>query len=418
MRQRESLTTHVSSQVDDDSQITFGDAPLLQSRLPIPLHMIPNADCYVGRGGRLCYGTPSEPDSSDSDSSGQWPFPRIARQGRADEPAMSPSHDHASPIAPEMNTTNAEGHVLGTSGSPAALDPSDIIIISDDEDEQRDFSGQSGAVDTPGIVIISDEDDQRPGSCEQPAAVERSRFVMPVVSNDDEFMAGADDIGQDCTAGHGDTVISRDDVVNSAADEPVQVLTRDTPETLHHAGVEVVSTPMPRSQAVRTELYKVVDRLTLSEYRMLQHRRPPFLRRNVRRGFFIKCERSGRDVTPAPCLDGHIAVDFKYYLRSGPQRETGPYQIYHGSMLDWSCPLCNMHRPFPNRGILSFHLGNDHKPVTFNWTDNGQQSVSYPPQAGNDALTNEFIGPTLDPRGDPAPPRGARELGVRVVGRR
>ena len=80
IRQRESFTTHPRLQVDDDCQITFGDAPLLQSRLPIPLHMIPNADCYVGRGGRLCYGTPSEPDSSDSDSSGQWPFPRIARQ--------------------------------------------------------------------------------------------------------------------------------------------------------------------------------------------------------------------------------------------------------------------------------------------------------------------------------------------------
>ena len=34
------------------------------------------------------------------------------------------------------------------------------------------------------------------------------------------------------------------------------------------------------------------------------------------------------------------------------------------------------------------------------------------------ALTDEIIGPTLDPRGDPAPPRGNREFGLRGIRRR
>ena len=388
IRQRESFTTHPRLQVDDDCQITFGDAPLLQSRLPIPLHMIPNAECYVGRGGRLCYGTPSEPDSSDSDSGGDSPLLRNARPARAPRPEMS--------VSQAMNTSNAQAHVPGISGVPpavdprdiivisddeedvagasapaAAVDPPDIIIISDDEDERRAISGGSHPVDRPGIIIISDEED------EQLAAVVRSHSI--IVPHGDDIMAGAHDFQQDSSARHVDTVISSGDVVNSSADEPVQVLTGDTAAILHYAEAEVVSAPMPRSQTVHTELMKSFDRLTLSEFRMLQHRRVPFLRRNVRRGFFIRCEKFGRDVTPAPCLDGHIAVDYKYYHWSGPHRETGPYQIYHGSMLDWSCPLCNMHLPFPNRDILSFHLGNDHKPVRFNWTDHGPMSVSYPP---------------------------------------
>ena len=422
IRQRESLTIHTSSQIHDETQITFGDAPLLQSRLPIPLHMIPNADCYVGRGGRLCYGTPTESDSSDSDSGGECPLLRSARRTREDQPEVSSSHDHVLSNAAEMNTGNAEAQVSATSGPPAAVDPLDIImadaqdavphtisqvvavdppdiiiisddeedvagtsaqatavdiiIISDDEDERSGLSGQANAVDPPGIIIISDEEDEWPSSSEQLAAVEPSRSI--IVSNGEEIISRAGDIGQDYSARQGDTiVISNDDVVNSAADEPTQVLTADTPEIMHHAEAEELGTPMPRSQDVCAELLRALDRLTLSEYRMVQHRRLPFLRRNLRRGFFIRCEQFGRDVTPAACLDGHIAVDFKYYLLPGPYRERGPCQIYHGCMIDWRCPLCNTHAPFPNQEVLSFHLERDHPQMMFMWTDNGQHSVSY-----------------------------------------
>ena len=44
---------------------------------------------------------------------------------------------------------------------------------------------------------------------------------------------------------------------------------------------------------------------------------------------------------------------------------------------NWGCPLCNMHAPFPNQEVLSFHLERDHPQMMFMWTDNGQHSVSY-----------------------------------------
>ena len=44
---------------------------------------------------------------------------------------------------------------------------------------------------------------------------------------------------------------------------------------------------------------------------------------------------------------------------------------------NWGCPLCNMHAPFPNQEVLSFHLERDHPQVTFMWTDNGQHSMSH-----------------------------------------
>ena len=77
----------------------------------------------------------------------------------------------------------------GASAPAAAVDPPDIIIISDDEDQRRAIAGPSHPVDPPGIIIISDEED------EQLAAVVRSRSI--IVPHGDHFMAGAHDFEQE-----------------------------------------------------------------------------------------------------------------------------------------------------------------------------------------------------------------------------
>ena len=158
IRQRESLSTTVSSQGEDVNEITFGDALLLQPPLPSPPHTIDNAEDYVAHGGQLCGGSRGGSYSSDSDSGCECPLPQNARRARARQEETSSSQAGAT-SPPNMVNVSNEAEVTGTSGHPAGFDPPGIIIISDEEDGVTGTSTQPTAVNPREIIIISDDED-------------------------------------------------------------------------------------------------------------------------------------------------------------------------------------------------------------------------------------------------------------------
>ncbi|TFK86659.1 hypothetical protein K466DRAFT_587037 [Polyporus arcularius HHB13444] len=124
------------------------------------------------------------------------------------------------------------------------------------------------------------------------------------------------------------------------------------------------------------ELYRALDALTLSEARMQKRKRLPFLLKNLWKGFMYQCQRHGVRTSPPNAPRGAVKVVFKYYLEandsgasSDSSSDAREYQTYVGSMADWRCPMCELHKPFPTREMLIFHLSRDHTEVKVSWRE-------------------------------------------------
>ncbi|RPD56950.1 hypothetical protein L226DRAFT_554330 [Lentinus tigrinus ALCF2SS1-7] len=124
------------------------------------------------------------------------------------------------------------------------------------------------------------------------------------------------------------------------------------------------------------ELLRALDALTLAEARLQKHKRLPFLLYNLEKGFADRCRRHGIRVEPPNAPRGAVKVVFKYYLEaknSGASSDSGSdareYQTYVGSMVDWRCPMCELHKPFNTREMLNFHLARDHSEVKVSWKE-------------------------------------------------
>ncbi|RDX54799.1 hypothetical protein OH76DRAFT_999861 [Lentinus brumalis] len=124
------------------------------------------------------------------------------------------------------------------------------------------------------------------------------------------------------------------------------------------------------------ELYRALDALTLSEARMQKRKRLPFLLKNLWKGFTYQCQRHGVRTSPPNAPRGAVKVVFKYYLEandsgasSDSSSDAREYQTYVGSMADWRCPMCELHKPFPTREMLIFHLSRDHSEVKVSWRE-------------------------------------------------
>lgn len=131
------------------------------------------------------------------------------------------------------------------------------------------------------------------------------------------------------------------------------------------------------------ELQRALDALTLSEARMKQHKRLPFLLKNLRTGFLYHCQKNGVRIAPPNAPRGAVKVVFKYYVEAkdaGASTDSSSdgreYQTYIGSMADWRCPMCELHKPFDTREMLMFHLGRDHAEVKVSWREITVRHVS------------------------------------------
>jgi len=136
------------------------------------------------------------------------------------------------------------------------------------------------------------------------------------------------------------------------------------------------------------QLMVALDALSLSTARLKEYKKLPFLMRNLRKGFLHRCQLV--DIPTAPRAPPKAPVSVLYrYDASNDSRSIGfedeeiqnepDYEEREGRMLEWDCPLCQLHGHFDTREMLEFHLKRDHREVEVNWTGvegrNGDQSL-------------------------------------------
>lgn len=93
--------------------------------------------------------------------------------------------------------------------------------------------------------------------------------------------------------------------------------------------------------------------------------------------------RAGVRIHPAEKPQHPVKVVYRYYPDGRDEDEDSSneeqeYQEWVGSMVEWYCPLCQLHNTFKTRDMLSFHLRRDHQQVNVSWTQSGQDDVGRP----------------------------------------
>ena len=123
--------------------------------------------------------------------------------------------------------------------------------------------------------------------------------------------------------------------------------------------------PAVPSKVPSEQLVAAVEALTLSSIRMQKTSQLPFLLRNLRHGFLLRCRRlqvsmysDGRDLS--------FSVHYNYL-------DDMVYQV--DGLSAWSCPLCNLLGTLKTREMLDCHLHWDHAEVYFEWQDIDETSV-------------------------------------------
>ena len=113
------------------------------------------------------------------------------------------------------------------------------------------------------------------------------------------------------------------------------------------------------------ELLNALEALTLTSIRIQTTRRLPFLRRNLRQGFFRRC----MDLH-LPIYGNHKAILFgvKYDYVDGI--------VFHAEIAEWLCPLCNIFGKFVTRAMLNCHLEWDHREMFCEWERVEETDVS------------------------------------------
>jgi hypothetical protein len=123
--------------------------------------------------------------------------------------------------------------------------------------------------------------------------------------------------------------------------------------------------PAVSSKVPSDQLVAAVEALTLSSIRMQKTSQLPFLLRNLRHGFLLRCRRlqvpvysDGRDLS--------FSVHYNHL-------DDGVYQV--DGLSAWHCPLCDLLGTIKTREMLNCHLRWDHPEVFFEWEDIYRTSV-------------------------------------------
>ncbi|PCH44737.1 hypothetical protein WOLCODRAFT_165362 [Wolfiporia cocos MD-104 SS10] len=126
-------------------------------------------------------------------------------------------------------------------------------------------------------------------------------------------------------------------------------------------------------------LMNALERLTLPTERMREYGRLPFLPRNVRRGFLRRCRQYGIETAPSapPAAPVHVLYRYDVDARDNDTVTSGDavsddehsYEEREGynETLEWTCPLCRLHKTFDTREMLAFHLSRSHDEFKVIW---------------------------------------------------
>ena len=138
----------------------------------------------------------------------------------------------------------------------------------------------------------------------------------------------------------------------NASDDEVIIIEPPQPRiTIPLPQITPVASHMPAPHGPPDVLVTALDELCGATIRMQATKQLPFLLRNLRRGFRLRCIDIGIKTTKAK---PRMPVVVRYEC-------TGI--IYETSVPKWFCPLCELHGDLPNKDMLRCHLQWDHASV-------------------------------------------------------
>ncbi|TFK28537.1 hypothetical protein FA15DRAFT_42618 [Coprinopsis marcescibilis] len=124
-----------------------------------------------------------------------------------------------------------------------------------------------------------------------------------------------------------------------------------------------ITIPLPqivvKPEGPSPPLLKAIECISLISTELHRTNQLPFLVRNVRRGFLLRCRDSGVSVK-AKGKGRSSGFRAKYRL---DKRDDSFAAMVEG----WRCPLCSLHGVFPSKTVLERHLQWDHVEVRFEW---------------------------------------------------
>ncbi|KAG2063903.1 hypothetical protein BDR04DRAFT_1110967 [Suillus decipiens] len=112
-------------------------------------------------------------------------------------------------------------------------------------------------------------------------------------------------------------------------------------------------------------LIEALENVSLTTIRLAKLHRLPFILRNLRKGFLIRCESLGIDTSHT--IPPSKPVTVIYNVSQITEHRYPGRQETRTTMADWRCPLCELHGVFPTQQILYAHLRWDHSGVGFRW---------------------------------------------------
>jgi len=146
---------------------------------------------------------------------------------------------------------------------------------------------------------------------------------------------------------------------------PGQIIDLTTPPRINVPLPQLGPEALPQSTStVPPRLFTALEHHTGKITYLHQTRRLPFLLRNVRRGFLLRCKDAGISLNDDL---NRVMLGVRYDHVDGIFYETSLHQ--------WTCPICSIHGPFPNLAVLQKHLEWDHKELFTEWLFSGN-SVS------------------------------------------
>lgn len=123
------------------------------------------------------------------------------------------------------------------------------------------------------------------------------------------------------------------------------------------------------ASAPSDELIAAIEAMSLTSIHMRKAKRLPFLRRNLRQGFYQRCQSLGIPCSAQP----PVPVNVRYEHRTTPDIIDN---FFVTRMETFVCPLCELHGMFNTREMLASHLTWDHSEVKVRWDQLGVAAVS------------------------------------------
>lgn len=109
--------------------------------------------------------------------------------------------------------------------------------------------------------------------------------------------------------------------------------------------------------------------------RLRLHKSLPFLMRNLRKGFLVKCATIGIPTAPKDAPSPSMQIIYRYLIHDDSDHPLeDDWEEIAGESTEWVCPICDLHGVMATREMVEYHLQNDHDEVQATWT---QQAVSH-----------------------------------------